>query len=100
MAARVNAHTPVADEIRQILRDNLERGWTPARVAHEMNLRGHKNWTVPVVTSCARTDPGRQRFIAVDEAIDLLRVFRASAQMIERQIADIANRIGAKETRP
>ncbi len=88
MATRNTSFSPVSDQIKAILRKQIDSGWTPARIAVEMNRLGHKSWTVPVVTGATK-----DRFMTVDEAISLLALFRGNAQLITREIDKVADAI-------
>lgn len=90
MTSRSDPHEPLAREMRDFLRVQIhERGWSAARIAHEMNELGFTAWTVPVVTGAARADRGRA--ITIDEYVGLCTIFKRSATValaeIERHIS-------------
>lgn len=82
MAHRTKAVTTVADEVRELLTNSLATGWRTTTVAAEMQKAGHKGWNESVVQAAAREN----RMFTVDEAIGMLAVFRAHAEMILREI--------------
>jgi hypothetical protein len=89
MSTRDDTYSPLADEMRAFLRSQIhEKGWSAARVAHEMNECGF-NWTVPVVTGAARIDRGRA--ITIDEYVALCAIFRRSGQ---RALDEVEQMIG------
>jgi hypothetical protein len=85
MPSRDKAATPVADQVKDLLRKNLANGWSNTRVAHEMGQRGHP-WTENVVRLTASTGEKSGRIVTVDEAVALLAIFKADARMMIREV--------------
>lgn len=94
MAHRQAPYTAVGDMAKALLKQQLDGAWSTATVAAEMQKRGHKGWTTPVVQAAAR----EARLLTVDEAIGLLGLFKGHAQQVIREIDKIAETI-AREGR-
>lgn len=95
MSTRLDAQTPMADAMRAFVRLQVhEKGWSAARIAHEMNELGHIGWTVPVVTGVARVDRGRA--ITIDEYVALCAIFKRSATEDLREVDRLVSMLNGK----
>ncbi len=83
MPKPVDSATTFIEKVRQLLKDELDHGWTSTNVAAEMNLLGHKGWNDNVVNTFAR---GHRQTVNLDEGLSLIAVFGSRAKWVTQTL--------------
>lgn len=79
------------EEVRSLLSDEMQHGgWSAARIAAEMQIRGFSGWNENVVNGFAR---GIRQSLGLDEGLALLGVLGGRAKVVLQRIESLTNKV-------